>query len=822
MCPVADEYNSLFEENPQPLLVWQQGTGRILAANASARSHYGFADEGLLEEPLPEVGSVIARKEPRNDGGLRESEWHTHAVSWNDGPAMMTLVVDVTERNANERQALRISRIYAASSKLNRLIFELPDRQSILQAACDVAVEAGDFRLAWIGIVDAATEQLRVAASSGAAPAYLRNIRVSIRADVPEGRGPMGTATRERRIVVENDFLNSPTARPWREEAARHELRASICAPIMHDGVVLGSLGLYGAEPGMFQEQEQMLIAEFTQDIALALHALDHRIRLRLDEEVRKRTTRVYELVASDAPLERIMAELVAIVAEYCHGRTAQILLTIPRSDASSRSPDTTDVPIEGSREQRLGTLRVQSESDAALPPDQATVIKSVAQLASIAIERAQTREQLEYQALHDALTDLPNRLLFNDRLQQALATAHHQGKRVAVGLLDLDRFKIVNDTLGHAQGDQLLRAVAGRLRGALRSDETIARMGGDEFLVIFTDLEHRHDAETVALRLLRALEQPFSIVGRQIYVRASLGLALTDREREAEPGVLLADADRAMYQAKRAGCGYVLHAEQMDGVRTVSDLDLESALHRALQNEELVLHYQPFFDHVAGTVAGVEALIRWQHPVYGLIRPDDFIPIAETSGLIVPIGKWTIENACRQAARWRADGSAPPVAVNISAREFAQPGLQSTIADAIAAHGLRPNQLWLEVTETSVMQSPAVAAAILAELKSIGTRIVIDDFGTGYSSLAYLHRFPIDVLKIDRSFVSGMEDPSDVNSMEIARAIVTLGKSLNVEVLAEGVETAQQRDRLADFGCRFMQGFLFSKPRPAAELQLT
>lgn len=769
---------------------------------------------------LPESGSVVPRTHRRRDGTLRESETHTNAVLWDGRPALVTLLMDVTERNAQARQARRIGRIYATSSKINRIIFGLPDRQSILQSACDIAVEAGDFRLAWIGVLNEETQYLEVAAYAGAAPAYLRNIRVTTRADVPEGRGPMGTAMRERLTVADNDFLNSPTALPWREEAMRHDLRASLCAPIMQGDLVIGGLGLYGAEPGMFQEQEQRLIVELTADIALALHDLERRARLRLDERIRELTMDVYEMSATDAPLDSVLKRLVEIVTEHSAQSTAEINLA-PSEFAGEPTASGLALPIVGSRDQILGTLRVYRAHPVPPTESETAAYRSVAQLASIVIERAQSRERLEFQALHDALTGLPNRLLFHDRLNQALAAARRHGTRIAVAMVDLDRFKVVNDTLGHAEGDVLLRMVGARFHDCLRADETIARMGGDEFLVLFTDIKHASEVDAAARRLLATLEHPFQIAGREIYARASVGLALSGREQESKVGEMLQQADKAMYQAKRSGSGYVVYATDTPHVQVANDLDSESDLHRALQHDQFVLQYQPLVDYAAGCIIGVEALIRWLHPVHGLIAPDAFIPNAEATGLIVPIGAWTIAAACSQAAEWDRQGLDLPVAVNISARQFAQPGLQATVVHALAQNKLRADRLWLEVTETSVMESPSAAADILADLKGIGVRIVIDDFGTGYSSLAYLHRFPIDMLKIDRSFISGIGDVSALatSGMEIARAVVALAKAMNVDVLAEGVETAEQRDALLAFGCRYMQGFLFYKACPAAEI---
>lgn len=800
-----DRYLALFEQNPQPLFVWEKPSGRILAVNRAACEAYGFAERDLLsmtvfllrlgdaeagQLPLPEPGSVIERTHRRR-GTLRDSEMHTSSVVWEGRPAMMTLLVDVTQRNAQNRQLRRIGRLYATSSRINRVIFGLPDRTSILQAACDIAVEAGDFRLAWVGLLNRESGYLDVVAHAGSAVDYVRGIRVTMR-DEPEGRGPMGTAMRECRIVVDNDFLHSATGKPWREDAARHELRAIICAPILENGSLIGALALYGSEIGMFEEQEQHLITELTADIGLALHDLERQTRLALEERVRATTTDVYELIAADAPLERIGERLRMMLAVFDAG------------DEVERHPVT--LPL-------LGEIQIGET--------QFPLVRPIEQLARIALERTATRARLEHQALHDALTGLPNRLVFADRLTQALAAAKRFDRLVAVGLLDLDRFKLVNDTLGHAEGDALLRAVALRLQAGLRADETIARMGGDEFLLIFNDLRHPSEAGNAARRLIARLDEPFAVNGRELYVSGSVGLVVSNPEVEMDAGLLLQRADQAMYQAKRTGSGYALYLDPLAEGSEASELDVENDLRRALQRDEFVLHYQPFVDGETNTAIAVEALIRWQHPTYGLLFPDRFIPLAEANGLILPIGDWVLRAACTQAAQWARDGRAIAVTVNVSARQFSQPGFQATVVQALAISGLSADRLWIEVTESSMMQSVSATAQVMADLKSIGVRILIDDFGTGYSSLSYLHRLPIDMLKIDRCFVNDDESESGStgNGMQIARAIVGLAQGLGVDVLAEGVETESQRRRLQAFGCRLMQGFLFHYPVPATDI---
>ncbi|MBV8489539.1 MAG: EAL domain-containing protein [Candidatus Eremiobacteraeota bacterium] len=736
-------------------------------------------------------------------------------------------------RNA-EAQASRIGRLYSALSKINRTIFNVPDERGVFQAACDMAVEAGDFLLAWIATPNNGATFLNTTAFAGPALGYLSTIRVSMRADVPEGLGPLGTAMRERRIVVENDFFNSATVGPWLESAREYDLRSLICTPIVCGNRVVAGLGLYAGVPGMFGEQERTLVAQLANDIALAIERLAQSVRLHHEERLRQLVTEVYGLIAADAPLEGVFERLLAVIRERSPENRPSIVTTrghapldfqqtTAQTEACKAALETgaprstfdgVALPVAAGQGEVIGALGI-FRSEPYVPTDEdMELFKSIAQLASIATERALGRDRLEHQALHDGLTDLPNRLLFDDRLRQARAAARRRGTRVAVGLLDLDRFKVVNDTLGHTAGDELLRAVADRLRAALRVDETIARMGGDEFLLIFTDIKHPSEADVAARRLLGALEPPFYIADRELFVTASLGIVVEERHASVEHGTLLQHADKAMYRAKQSRSGYVLHGGAPAEHGDISELDLENDLHRALARDEFEQYYQPLVDGVTGRVVGAEALIRWNHPKHGILFPDRFIPLAETTGLVVPIGAWTLQKACRQAKAWETAGLDLTMSINVSARQLAQPGLQAAVVAALAKHDLRADAICLEVTESSIMESSIAAAAILNDLQSIGVRIAIDDFGTGYSSLAYLHRFPISLLKIDGSFI-GESTGENRSGMEIARTIVALANGLGVGVLAEGVETEAQRDRLLAMGCRLMQGYLFSPPVP-------
>jgi diguanylate cyclase (GGDEF)-like protein len=417
-----------------------------------------------------------------------------------------------------------------------------------------------------------------------------------------------------------------------------------------------------------------------------------------------------------------------------------------------------------------------------------------------------------EQQLLRDPLTALPSRLLLMNRLQGAIARIDRTGAHVAVLFIDLDRFKVVNDSLGHHAGDRLLVAVADRLRAAARRHELPARFGGDEFVIVCEDIADTEHAVAVAERLLRALAQPFDFDDVPAFVGGSIGIAVTS-DPTAAPADLVRDADAAMYRAKQAGGGRWSIFDQVVRERAVARQATEAALRNALANDELVVHFQPEISVATGEIVGVEALVRWDRPGAGMVPPADFIPIAEETGLIVPIGRWVLREACAQAKIF--DDGRLVIRVNVSARQLAEPGLADTVKEALAASGLPPERLVLEVTESVVLEDGDRSVAALQALRDIGVGVSLDDFGTGYCSLSYLRRLPIDSLKIDRSFVRGLGHEADDDS--IVTSVIDLARSLGVSVVAEGVETEEQLAGLRARGCDTMQGFLFAKPGPAS-----
>jgi diguanylate cyclase (GGDEF)-like protein/PAS domain S-box-containing protein len=433
--------------------------------------------------------------------------------------------------------------------------------------------------------------------------------------------------------------------------------------------------------------------------------------------------------------------------------------------------------------------------------------------------ERKVLEERLQHRAFHDSLTDLPNRQLFMDRLGQALRRTGRRHKRIAVLFMDLDGFKVVNDSLGHQVGDLLLTVVAQRLRRCLRPEDTLARFGGDEFVVLIEGLDDPAQAVQVAERITEELRSPFIMEGRDLYVIASIGISLGDA-RTHDPDALLREADTAMYRAKDEGGDFRVFNPAMYK-RAFSRLEVENDLRRAIEEEEFVIHYQPMVDLQTGELWGMEALVRWDHPERGLLEPSEFVPVAEQSGLVMPMGEQILREACFRAKEWQEESSRIPalvMSVNLSATQLSHLDLADTVERVLGETGLEGSRLTLDVTETVYVKVLAGNTAILDRLRALGVRFSIDDFGTGYSSLSYLRRLPADAIKIDQSFVKGLGE--NVENTAVVRMIIELAHTLSLEVIAEGVETEEQATLLKEMGCDFAQGYHFSMPLPPKRRQ--
>jgi diguanylate cyclase (GGDEF)-like protein len=567
---------------------------------------------------------------------------------------------------------------------------------------------------------------------------------------------------------------------------------------------------------------KRMIAGEFGDSLALAQRDLTSRhrvLRSAMDADARHDRAAMADAIASERTRQRI-AWVVCVGLTFgfvllvlALSRVASKSLTVPLSDA-----------VHVADRVAAGDLTVSLPT--ASNDEVGQLLRSMQRM--VANLRA-SEDRLVHQATHDALTGLSNRALFRDRVARATAGSGSRHS-VAVMYIDLDNFKDVNDGLGHDAGDVLLTTVADRLLTATRGSDTVARLGGDEFAILLRGVTAHTEVIIVADRVRRSLEQPVAIAGTDVRVGASVGIACGLPGSHADD--LLRQADVAMYAAKRAGKGrYVIFEESMHQA-ALERLVLETDLRWSLERGELELHYQPIVHLPTRRIVGAEALIRWRHPDRGLVQPKDFIPLAEATGLIVPIGRWALNDACRQASTWHAmttrpgepgaewhrspDGAPFKMGVNISALQIQQPDMVDAVRGALDASGLSPSALTLEITESVMLRDTEATLARLRELKALGLSLAVDDFGTGYSSLSYLQRFPIDVLKIDKAFVDPVASGRDNTSL--TRAIVALGDALGLDMVAEGIERAEQVDGLRFLGCSLGQGYYFAKPVPAAE----
>jgi diguanylate cyclase (GGDEF)-like protein/PAS domain S-box-containing protein len=639
----------------------------------------------------------------RGDGTTIPVELMMQRITDAEPPLFTGFLRDISARKQAEAKILRLNRLYRTLSQTSALSVRAADRQSLFEGMCRIAKKYGGFITTWVGLLDA-NGNVRLAAHDEGPDFEMPPL--SSNPGLPEGRGVMGTALREGRIVICNDALNDPVNALWRERHKQHDVRSLAALPLMAAGEVIGVFMLKAAIPDYFDVEITQLLREMVAEIS---HGLD---RLSLEQRHRDATERLARL------------------------------------------------------------------------------------------------------AHFDPLTNLPNRTLFQERLAHGIAQAARNGWTLGVMFIDLDRFKGVNDSLGHAAGDELLKQVGARLVECVRGEDTISRLSGDEFALVLAHLSDIDDAGVVAAKILKALKMPFEVEGSRVITSASIGVTLFPADGD-NADVLMRNADVAMYNAKwRGRDNYQFYTAEMND-RALAKMQLESRLRGALERNEFVLHFQPKISIEFGVISGFEALLRWQPPGGALVGPADFIPLLEETGLIAPVGEWVLRAACAQLARWRESRLKPvPIAINLSARQLRHGGFCDAVARTLAEFDLEAHLIEVEITESSLMDSPGEAEKALGQLKALGVALAIDDFGTGYSSLGYLKRFPFDTLKIDSSFVRDMNtDPDDAL---ITRTIIALAHSLDLTVVAEGVETAAQLEFLAAHRCDEAQGYLFSVPVPA------
>lgn len=722
----------------------------------------------------------------------------------------------------------RINRLYAAWIACNAITVQKKDESELLNGICQALARDVPFELAWIGVPDA-DGWVAIKAAAGVGADYLPGIKISVDANKPEGRGPMGTAIRDGKHSVFNDFSNVSVSGLWAGRAASHHFRAAAAYPLFRSGKCFGAIGVYSADLGFFNPELTGLMNALSADISFALTNLDLERQRHLDIVQLERAAKVFEyskeaIFVTDSD-NRIISvngsftEITGYQADEVMGKDPEILSS-GRHDAGYYALMWNSLDQHGSWQGEIWNRRKNGE----IYPEDLTIISvkdehevpvNYIAIFSDTSDRKIAEDRIRQLAHYDTLTGLPNRLLFNDRLQQAIAGAQRNQTKLALLFLDLDRFKQINDTLGHDAGDQLLKMVAERLLTCVREQDTVSRLGGDEFIALLPGADEA-GAVIIARKMMQSITQAYLIGDHELRISTSIGLAIyPDHAHDAD--ALIKNADVAMYRAKAGGRNQHLLFDASMNASAYERLTLETNLRVALERQQFQLYYQPQIDLANGRIVGCEALIRWHHPELGMVSPAEFIPLAEETGLIGPISSWVLEEAIRQASAWRAAGLQPLVmGVNLSALQFHQNDLLHQVKSLLEQYALPPDALELELTEGILMQGVERTLVTLRDLSLLGVMVSIDDFGTGYSSLSYLKRFPIRTLKIDQTFVRDIT--IDNNDATMVRTIILMAHSLNLHTIAEGVETEEQAAFLREFGCQKAQGYLFGRPMPADE----
>jgi diguanylate cyclase (GGDEF)-like protein/PAS domain S-box-containing protein len=737
-----------------------------------------------------------------------------------DDPAIQGVVLNARDITTSEN----LFRTLTTFGQANQVLVHATDEDALLGDTCRTIVETGGYSASWVGyVMDDEDHTVRIVASAGNAE-HLGDVQIHW-GDDERGQGPAGIAIRTGTVQVVDDVGATSAPLKSRQAIARAGLKAACVLPLRLEGAVVGVLVIYATAPRSFDDPELRLFEELADALSYGISRIRDAKSLAVSEErfrslatsspigiveateggsVTYANRRICEIAGVDRSALMGMGWVASIHPED----RPELLGTINFADAASEVNIRFRIlrPNGKVRHVRMSAAPKASELDS----DYVVTIEDVT-------DEVLANEELTRQALFDPLTDLPNRPMFLMRLRRELAERRGSKLSIAVLFLDLDRFKLVNDSFGHDAGDTVLREVSRRFLATIRGEEVAARFGGDEFMFLINDVHHATDALGVAQRLLDALTPPIEYEGGKLSITASIGVVVARRGQLAEH--VLRDADTAMYHAKSSGKNrFELFDDELHR-RTVSRLEMEGDLRLALDRSEFELHYQPILEPRSGRPVGAEALLRWNHPTKGLVAPLEFIPVAEDSGLILELGAWVFEEAVSQLAQWDAVADLPPLemmSVNFSARQLEDRSAEPWIADVLHRHHVDPSRLEIEVTESVAMADPLLTQHSLEGLRDLGLHVSIDDFGTGYSSLAYLHTLPIATVKIDRSFIERLALPD--GSSPVVRAILDMSHAMGLRVIAEGVSSDALRSKVAAMGCDLAQGFFWSEPRPAGE----
>ncbi len=722
----------------------------------------------------------------------------------------------------SERELGRINRLYAAWTESSEVIVRQKDERQLLNSICQILAERVPFKLVWIGELQE-DGWVNPVAAQGVSTAYLDTINVSTDITIPEGQGLGSMALRTGMHQVSNRLLEDANAY-WHNAALRFNFNSVGAFPLSRGGKVHSYIAVYSSEHNFFSSELIRLMNGLAGDITFALDNLDREHEQKAAAIKLEQAATVFEfskegIMVTDAAnkiisVNRSFVEITGYSPEEVIGQDPRILSSGLQPPEFYENMWAT-IAESGSWQGEIWDRRKNGE----IYPEALTIIRvrntageiinHLAIFSDIS-ERKLAQERIQQLAHYDVLTGLPNRVLFNDRLQQSIISAQRNRSKIAVLFLDIDRFKQINDTLGHSAGDNLLQNVGERLLDCVREQDTVSRLGGDEFVVVLNDAGS-DGAELVAQKILESILQPYPIDGHELRITASIGIAVYP-DHAANSENLIKYADVAMYQAKENGRNCYRHFDPAMNESAYERLKLESELRAALERNEFCLYYQPQVSLEDEHIVGCEALVRWQHPELGMINPEKFIPLAEETGLIISINDWVLEQAIKQCSLWRHAGFRElTMSVNLSALQFRQHGLVQQVQRLLETYDLPPSMLDLELTEGILMQGVERTLSTLHELSAMGVILSIDDFGTGYSSLSYLKRFPIQQLKIDQSFVRDVTN--DASDATMVRTIILMAKSLRLDVIAEGVETKEQADFLYQSGCERAQGYHFKRP---------
>lgn len=847
-----EHFHNVFDAVSDGILLQHPLSGAILDVNQRAIELYGYAREEMLRM---DVGQLSAGYPPYGlseatvwllktcSQGPQSFDWlarsrsgllfwvevTTRLVTMAGQQVILVTVHDIRERKQLERSLRRRQSMFAVLSGTNQAIVHAKNRQQLFEQVCQVALKIGKFRLAWIGSAqEGVSRHVIPLVSAGEADAFLTQLATHTWQDLIEAETPTGLAWSQQRHVVVNDFdaARNPLVQQDRS-APVYGLCSGMAMPI-NGGGFSGTLTVYASEPGFFDQEVVDLMLEVASDISFALKNLRETERQAAALEQLKLHARVFDesrdgILITDANNRILMIN--QAFSDLFGYSLDEVLGLNPRLLRSGRnSPEFYRAMWESLRTDGRwkGEIWNRRKDGELLPcwakinvvEDAAGQVVNYFEVFSD-LSEYKAKEELQWLKRFDALTRLPNRLVLEDRTRESIAVAQQTGHGVALLSVNLDRFHYVNESLGHAAGDKLLQIMAERFRESVGESAIVSRLSGGAFVVLLPEIAESAQAATVASNLLRSTAQVVELGDTQISQGACIGIALYPNDG-VDFEVLLKHADAARIEAVEIGGNhYRFYIEDLND-RVRSRLSLSAELVQALEHQRFVLHYQPQLEAISGRVTGVEALLRFQHPQRGLVSPAEFIPVAEETGLIVPLGAWVIGEACRQLQRWQAFG-ALTMAINLSPMQLQDSQLLATIQQALADTGVNPQQIEFEFTEGALMRNSVTNLGLMQRLKGLGLRLSIDDFGTGYSSLSYLKQFPIDRIKIDQSFVCGI--PRDSNDVAIVEAIIALSRALGLATIGEGVETADQADYLRLLQCDELQGYLFSRPASAEDI---